>query len=74
MNRSMKAPANRQGTIEFELPPDPMAKWEEARMAIVDPPSHIRDKSKAEPFRYEGKGFPGRLNTALLNWMRGNTD
>ena len=63
----------RQVAGEFELPPDPMAEWERP-VAIVDPPSHIRDRWKPEPLRYEGKGILGRLNAALLNWMRRHAD
>lgn len=70
MMRGDSSPEKLHFAHEFELPPDPMAKWESPPVAIVTPPRHIREQRAAAIVR----NAPNGLIDRFLAWLRRNSD
>lgn len=54
-----------------ETPTDPMPAFPPTAAVIIDGCGH---KHHRRAFRFEGKGFFGRIHAAILNWLRRNSD
>ncbi len=52
-------------------PTDPMPAFPPAESVVIDSCGHRHHRQE---FRFEGEGVFGRIEAAILNWLRRNSD